>query len=136
MTETPVGRKIEKQQIAMHALNQDAKKADGLTPMILLRHVLKNQDDLEIVETIAQAGAAALTYEFFTGLTAEIDKQELAGKSETVNRLTQIRTNLLKMQEEMRQASEQVLQNAHQELEKILASNDIEPSRSVKHEQF
>ncbi len=126
MTETPVGRKIEKQQIAMHALNQDAKKANGLTPVILLRHVLKNQDDYEIVETIAQAGASALTYEFFTGLTAEIDKQELAGKSETINRLTQIRTNLLKMQEEMRQASEQVLKNAQQDLESILAASDME----------
>jgi len=126
MMETPVGQHIEKQQIALHGLNQDAKKAGNLTPMILLRHVLKNQNDYEIVEAIAQAGASALTYEFFTGLTTEIDKQELAGQSEAVNRLTHIRTDLLKMQEEMRRASQQVLQNAQQELENILASSDIE----------
>lgn len=126
LSETPVGQKIEKRQVALHALNQDVKNADGLTPVILLRHILKNQDDTELVDTIAQAGAPAMTYEFFTGLTAEIDKQEMAGRTETVNRLKQIRTRLLQMQEEMRHASEQILQKAQGDLESILSSSDIE----------
>ncbi len=126
MTETKTGQKIEKQQIALHGLNQDAKKEGGLTPTILLRHVLKNQDDTEIVNVIAQAGISALTYEFFTGLTAEIDKQEMTGKPDAARRLVQIRTDLLNLQENMRQASEQILQEAQQEVENLLASNDLE----------
>ena len=136
MLETPVGQKIEKRQIAMHALNQDAKKAEGLTPLILLRHVLKNQEDPEIVAAIARAGVSALTYEFFTGLTAEIDKQEMAGKKDAVERLTRIRTDLLNMQETMRQASEKILHQAQQELENILASDDIEKTVQSNMDNF
>ena len=44
MTETDIGRELEKQQIALHALNRDAEAADGLTPAILVEHVLKNKD--------------------------------------------------------------------------------------------
>ncbi len=36
MTETDIGRRLEKQQIALHGLNRSAKEADGLTPAILL----------------------------------------------------------------------------------------------------
>ena len=32
MTETTVGREVERRQIALHALNRDAKEAGGLTP--------------------------------------------------------------------------------------------------------
>jgi hypothetical protein len=67
MTETVVGRRLEKRQIAMHGLNQDAKAADGLTTPVLLRHVLLNQEDPETAMAIAQVGAQAMTYEFFTG---------------------------------------------------------------------
>jgi hypothetical protein len=136
MMETPTGQKIEKRQIALHGLNQDAKKAGGLTPVILLRHVLKNQNDNELVDTIAQAGVSAMTYEFFSGLTAEIDKQELAGQTEKVKRLTQIRSRLLKMQESMRQASEQIIKKAQQDLENILASGDIEKNIQTNMNKF
>ncbi|MDX1413842.1 MAG: CpXC domain-containing protein [Candidatus Promineifilaceae bacterium] len=136
MTETAVGQQIEKRQIALHALNQDARSSGGLTPVILLRHVLKNQDDMALVESISQAGASAMTYEFFTGLTAEIDKQEMAGNQDRVNRLKEIRTNLLKMQEEMRQASEQILQDAQRDLESILAAENIEQAVQANMSKF
>jgi len=126
MTETPVGRRLEKRQIAMHGLNQDAKEAGGLSPALLLKHVLLNQEDRETAMAIAQAGAQAMTYEFFTGLTAEIDKQTLAGQTETVARLTQLRADLLQMQEEMQQASQQIIQRAQEDLEMILASSDMD----------
>ena len=136
MTETTVGRRLEQRQIAMHALNQDAKAAGGLTTLILLKHVLKHQEDPETAMTIAQAGVSAMTYEFFTGLTAEIDKQNMAGKTEAVARLTQLRADLLQMQQEMQQASRQILQQAQQDLEMILASADLEQAVQANMNNF
>ena len=126
MTETAVGRRLEKRQIAMHGLNQDAKAAGGLTTSVLLRHVLLNQEDPETAMAIAQAGAQAMTYEFFTGLTAEIEKQNLAGQSQAVARLTQLRADLLQMQEEMQRASQQIIQDTQKDLNTILTSSDME----------
>lgn len=136
MTETAVGRRLEQRQIAMHALNQDAKAAGGLTTLILLKHVLKHQEDPETAMIIAQAGVSAMTYEFFTGLTAEIDKQNMAGKTEAVARLTQLRADLLQMQQEMQQASRQILQQAQQDLEMILASADLEQAVQANMNSF
>ncbi len=125
MAETPVGQRIEKRQIALHALNQDAKAEGGLSPKLLLRHVLRNQEDPETAMAIAQAGIQAMNYEFFTGLTAEIDKQEMAGQTATVERLSKLRANLLEMQEDLQQASREVVERAQEDLNKILAADDI-----------
>lgn len=136
MMETAVGRRLEKRQIAMHRLNQDAKAAGGLTPSVLLRHVLLNQEDPETALAIAQAGVQAMNYEFFTGLTAEIEKQNLAGQPQAVARLTQLRADLLQMQEEMQQASQQIIQEAQKELNMILASSDMEQAVQANMNKF
>ena len=125
MTETEVGRRLEKQQIALHALNRAAKAADGLTPAILLEHILKNQQDPEIVAALAQVGLPAMSYEFFTGLTNEIERQQLAGNEEDVERLSMMRTDLLKMQEDAQEQTRQVLGAAQETLEAILSAEDI-----------
>jgi hypothetical protein len=126
MTETETGRRLEKQQIALHSLNRAAKDADGLTPALLLEHVLKNQEDPDLVRALAQAGLPAMTYEFFTGLTNEIERQELAGNEEAVERLSNIRSDLLQMQEEMQAQTRQVLGEAQETLEAILAAEDMQ----------
>ncbi len=126
MTETDIGQALEKRQIAMHRLNQDAKAAGGLTPTVLLRHVLLNQEDPETALAVAQVGAQAMSYDFFSGLTAEIEKQNLAGQAEAVARLTQLRADLLTMQEEMQQASQKIIGQAQQDLNTILTSADME----------
>ncbi|MFN2105220.1 MAG: CpXC domain-containing protein [Candidatus Promineifilaceae bacterium] len=125
MTETEVGRRLEKQQIALHALNRAAKAADGLTPAILLEHILKNQQDPEIVAALAQVGLPAMSYEFFTGLTNEIERQQLAGNEEAVERLSMMRTDLLEMQEDAQEQTRQVLGAAQETLEAILSAEDI-----------
>jgi hypothetical protein len=66
-----------------------------------------------------------MNYEFFTGLTAEIDKQELAGQTAAVERLSKLRTNLLKMQEDLQKASQEVVERAQEDLQKILAADDM-----------
>ncbi|MEM7115632.1 MAG: CpXC domain-containing protein [Chloroflexota bacterium] len=126
MQETAVGRRLEKQQIAMHKLSQSAKKAGGLTHAVLLDHVLLNQEDEEVVQGLVMAGQQALSYEFFSGLTLEIEKQEAAGDKVKVARLTRIRTNLLEMFEEMREASQRVVNEADELLEQIVKAPDLE----------
>ena len=124
MTETEIGRRLEKQQIALHALNRAAKAADGLTPAILLEQILKNQEDPEIVAALAQVGLPAMSYEFFTGLTNEIERRQLAGNEEAVERLSLMRTDLLKMQEEAQEQTRRVLGAAQETLEAILSAED------------
>lgn len=125
MTETEVGRRLERRQVALHAFNRDAKKEEGVSPILLLRHVLRNQEDPETAEVLASAALPALNYEFFTGLTAEIDKQEMAGQKAAVARLSKLRDRLLKLQAEISKQSEQILQESKQLLETILATDDL-----------
>jgi hypothetical protein len=126
MTETETGRQLEKQQIALHGLNRAAKEAGGLTPKILLTHILKNQEDPDLVNALAQVGLQAMTYEFFSGLTNEVDRQQLAGNSEAVERLTAIRSNLLQMQEEVQTQTRQILGEAQKTMEAIMAAPDMQ----------
>ena len=126
MTETETGRRLEKQQIALHGLNKAAKEAGGLTPKILLTHILKNQEDPDLVNALAQVGLQAMTYEFFSGLTNEVDRQQLAGNSEAVERLTAIRSNLLQMQEEVQTQTRQILGEAQKTMEAIMAAPDMQ----------
>ncbi|MEJ2751487.1 MAG: hypothetical protein P8169_02190, partial [Chloroflexota bacterium] len=136
MTETEVGRRLEKQQIALHALNRAAKAADGLTPAILLEHILKNQQDPEIVAALAQVGLPAMSYEFFTGLTNEIERQQLAGNEEAVERLSMMRTDLLEMQEDAQEQTRQVLGAAQETLEAILSAEDIKQALNANMESL
>ncbi len=125
MTETPVGRQIEKQQIALHALNQDAKKANGLSPQLLFTHVLRNEHDDGVVNLMAVSARNAVNYEFFALLTGEIEKREKNKDAAGAQRLTAIRDRLLEMQREMQQAAQNILQEAQQTLEAILAAPDM-----------
>lgn len=125
MTDTEVGRKLERQQIALHGLNQAAKEAGGLTPAVLLEQILKNQEEPELVSALGQAGLQAMTYDFFTGLTEEIERQELAGNAEAVERLSTIRADLLQLQEEIEAQTRQMLAEAEETLESVLAAEDM-----------
>lgn len=126
MTETEAGRELERRQMALHALNKDAKKAGGVTPQLLLKHVLANQADKALARTIAMSGQGAMNYEFFTRLTAEVEKQEKAGNSAVAKQLAGLRDDLLAMQKEMQQASQQLLQEAQATLDAILSAEDME----------
>jgi hypothetical protein len=126
MTETETGRRLEKQQIALHGLNRAAKEAGGLTPAILLSQILKNQEDPDLVRILAQVGLQAMTYEFFAGLTNEIEREQLSGNQEAVERLSAIRSDLLQMQEEIQDQTRQILGEAQKVLETILAADDMQ----------
>jgi len=131
MTETETGRQLEKRQMAIHALTKDAKKEGGLTPQILLRHVLANQDDRELTRVIAMSAQGALNYEFFSLLTAEVEKQEKAGNTVSARRLADLRDDFLALQKEMQQASQQILQEARTTLDTLLSAEDLEAAMAA-----
>jgi hypothetical protein len=127
MRETEIGRRLEEQQKAIHAFRQDVKKAgDRLTPKLLLEHVMANLKEDVVVSALVSMGQQALNYEFFTLLSEEIDQRSQAGDQEVATALTELRQELLDMQEAIRQQSQQMLANANETLQTILSAQDQE----------
>lgn len=125
MRETAAGQRMEKQQLAMHALNREAKKAGGLTPEILLKHVVQNVDDAQVMRGLIGAVQGSLSYEFFTLLTNEIEKLEKSGETGKAKRLTDLRTDLLQAQEAMRQESQRMVEQASKVMNELLQAPDL-----------
>jgi len=126
MTETLVGQRMEAQQIAIHKLSREAKSQDGLTPELLLKHILANQQNPSIVDALVRAGQGAIQYEFFSLLSDEIEKEEKAGNTAVVERLSALRQDLLQMYEEMQNQSRQLMEGAMATVQAILDADDKE----------
>lgn len=124
MTETAVGQRMEQQQMALHKLSRQAKKEGGLTPAMLVDHVVANQEQPHVVDALMMAGQSALQYEFFSLLTAEIEKAEKAADQASATRLTNLRADLLKIYEDMQQKSKNMMADALATLNTILAAPD------------
>jgi hypothetical protein len=126
MTETAAGRRLEKQQIAMKKLSVAAQKQGGLTPQLLLDHLLSYQDDEEVMQSliISLATQGALPYEFFQLLTEAIEQKQQAGETGITDRLARVRDEALSLQNEMRQQSQQMVEAASQVLQEILSAPD------------
>ena len=124
MTETAVGQRMEQQQMALHKLSREAKKQGGLTPAMLVNHIVANQAQPHVVDALVMAGQGALQYEFFSLFTAEIEKAEKVGDKAAVNRLTALRADLLQLYEGMQQQSKSIMQAAMTTLNTILAAPD------------
>jgi hypothetical protein len=124
MRETAVGQQIEKRQQALHAFSRAAKKQGNLTPELLLEHVLLNLDDDVVVAGLINMVGQALDYNFFTLLSETIDAEEKAGRAERAAKLTELRQQLLDAQEEMRQESQKMLEQAGETLRAILTAED------------
>ncbi|MCP5095956.1 MAG: hypothetical protein GY943_10420 [Chloroflexi bacterium] len=125
MTSTPAGKRIEERQVAMHGLNRDAKEAGGITPELLVKHLVANVDRQDIVDAIISGGQQAMSYEFFTLLTAEIEKLEKTDAARA-KKLTTLREQLVQFQEAMRQQSEQVLGKAMETVQLLMQAPDKE----------
>jgi hypothetical protein len=123
--ETDFGRKLEKQQRALHALNRDVKRAGGgLTSKLLLKHVLANREDDELVEMLVQAGQQAFNYEFFVLLSERIEKRQSSGIN--ADELVDLRERLLTLQQEFEKRTREVIEEASALLGEILAAEDKE----------
>lgn len=124
MTETAVGQRMEQQQMALHKLSREAKKQGGLTPAMLVSHIVANQAQPHVVDALVMAGQGALQYEFFSLLTAEIEKAEKGGDKAAVSRLSDLRADLLKLYEGMQQQSRNMMEAALSTLNTIMAAPD------------
>lgn len=124
MTETPAGQRMEQQQMALHKLSREAKQQGGLSPAMLVAHIIANQEQPHVVDALVMAGQGALQYEFFNLFTAEIEKLEQAGDKAAVERLTALRADLLKLYEGMQEQSKNMMQAAMDTLNVILEAPD------------
>lgn len=128
MRETDTGRRLEKQQLSLRQFQNEAKKEGGLTPALLLKHILANKEDESLVNALISMGQPAINYEFFTLLTDKIEKREKTGVP--VNDLVALRQKLLDVQETMRRQSQQIMEQFGQTLQAIMEAED--PQAAVR----
>ena len=119
--DTEYGRKLSERQRALHAFSRDAKQ-DGLSPELLLKHVIDNRNDPDLVNSLVMNGQQAFNYEFFTKLTEKIEKRQKAGAS--VDQYIALRERLLEAQEAIEKRSREMLNTAQQTLDKIMQAKD------------
>ncbi len=124
-TETEAGRRLEKQQAALRKLNQDVRRAGGLSPQVLVEHIVANAEDEQIVEMLATAGSNALTYDFFALLTEQVEAAARQKDKPRVKLLSGVRKKLLDLQRAMQEAGEEVANRANEVLQQILHASDV-----------
>lgn len=125
-TETEIGQELERRQRLLREFQLDVRKNDGLTPQLLLKHILRHYDDEGAVDALVAMGQAALNYEFFNGLTQEIEKQAREKNKEKAKALTSLRQRLLDLHNELQEQSREILEGAMAILQTIVDADDTE----------
>lgn len=123
-TQTEIGRQIEARQSALRAFQQEARKANGITPELLLKHVIEQRHDESTVSALISVGQQAFNYDFFRLLTERIEEAARSHKKEEATALRDLRQELLEVQQEMQAASQRILDEATATLEELLAAED------------
>jgi hypothetical protein len=120
---TEVGKKLEGQakevQATMKALQEAGK--DGLTREKLIDLMMAAQSDVGI-STLVNYTYQALDYIFFQTLTTRLDQAE----GDEKKKLTELRTKLVNMTNEIKKAVEAELQATQKQFETIMTSEDVE----------
>ena len=119
---TTFGRRLEMQQQALQQFSREVKNEGQLSPKLLLKHVLANRDDKEVVEALIVSGQPAFNYEFFVQLSEKIEKREKSGLD--VHELINLRTYLLEFQDEMERQSKEMLTGVQAALQEIIEAED------------
>ncbi|HZD11245.1 MAG TPA: CpXC domain-containing protein [Candidatus Binatia bacterium] len=125
-TQTDLGRELERRQSVLRQFQKDVRKNEGLTPEILLKHILQHYDDEGTVDALVAMGQAALSYEFFNQLTQEIERQARQKNKEKAKALTGLRQRLLDLHNEMQEQSREILEGAMSTLQDIVDAPDTE----------
>ncbi|MDT8305886.1 MAG: CpXC domain-containing protein [Anaerolineae bacterium] len=125
-TETDIGRQLEARQTALRAFQQEARKEEVLTPELLLKHVIKNREDEATVSALISVGQQAFNYDFFRLLTERIEAAAREHNKEEATALRDLRQQLLEVQQEMQAASQRILDEAGETLERLLRAEDKE----------
>ncbi len=119
--ETDYGRLLSERQKALHTFSREAKK-EGLTPQLLLKHVLENRDDEDLVNSLVMNGQQAFNYEFFSKLTEKIEKRQKAGAK--VDHYIKLRERLLEIFQNLEKQSREIIGGAQKLLEQLLQADD------------
>lgn len=125
-TKTEVGQRLERRQGILREFQQDVRKNEGLTPQILLTHILRHHDDEGAVDALVAMGQAALNYEFFNLLTEEIEKEARQKNKDKAKALTALRQRLLDLHNELQEQSREILEGAMTTLQSIVDASDTE----------
>jgi hypothetical protein len=123
-TETEVGRELEARQAAVRAFQQEARKAEAITPELLLKHVIKNRDDEATVSAMISVGQQAFNYDFFRLLTERIEAAAREHNKDEATALRDLRQELLEVQQEMQAASQRILDEAGATLQRLLVAEN------------
>lgn len=121
--QTTIGKQLEKRQQAAHAMSREAKR-EGLSQEILLKHVLANRADRDVVRALVMVGQQAFDYKFFLLLSQKIEKREKAGVK--VEELIRLRNDLLELQKVMEKESQEALTRANKLLAELVSADDKE----------
>lgn len=125
-TETEIGKQLEARQAALRAFQQEARKAEALTPELLLKHVVKNRDDDATVSALISVGQQAFNYDFFRLLTERIEAAAREHDKEEATALRDLRQKLLDVQQEMQAASQRIVDEASATLQHLLTAENKE----------
>ena len=125
-TQTELGRKLEQRQSVLRQFQQDVRKNEGLTPEILLKHILRHYEDEGMVDALVSMGQAGLNYEFFNLLTQEIESQARQKNKVKAKALTALRQRLLELQNQMQEQSREILEGAMSTLQDIVDADNVE----------
>ncbi len=123
-TDTEVGRTLEARQAALRSFQQEARKAGGLSPELLLRHVLKNRDDDATIDALISVGQQAFNYDFFRLLTERVEAAARDHDKDEARALRDLRQRLLGIQQEIQSASERMFGEATETLQRLLNAED------------
>ncbi|HUS93704.1 MAG TPA: CpXC domain-containing protein [Patescibacteria group bacterium] len=118
---TTVGQRLERQQLALLGFNREAKR-EGLSQKLLLKHVLANREDGEVVRALVVSGQQAFDYQFFLLLSEKIEKREKAGVD--VHEMVALREALIELQQRMERQSREALADANATLLDMIAAKD------------
>lgn len=122
--ETELGRELEARQSALRAFQKDVRQEEGLTPELLVKHVLQNIDDEQTIEALVAMGQPAFNYDFFSLLTEKIEQAAKEGNKERAKKLTALRQRLLDMHKTFQEESQQVVNHALETLQTIVEAED------------
>ena len=127
---TDVGQRIEKQRAALRKFQQAAQKQGGLSPELVLDHILNNEDSADTVEAIGRMVQSGLNYQFFQLMTNTIDRRRKKGNEAGAARLEEYREMLLDMQREAREETQQMMQQASGTLQAVLSAES--PRQAIR----
>jgi len=98
---------------------------EGLTREQLIDQLFEHKDD-ELLESLVALARPALDYQFFQTLTARIEAVQAEGDSDKAKQLTQLRSKILDLVDELDKEAKAALDRAAALLRRVMESENME----------